>query len=48
MDAISLLFSEMDNALLNESGISPADKLEERITLALCYTYLYLAESEND
>ena len=32
MDTISLWFSAMDNYLLHESGHSPADKIEERIT----------------
>ena len=46
MDAISLLFSGMDNALLSESGNPPAYKIEERITFALIHAHLYLAESD--
>ena len=38
----------MDNALLHESGLSPVDKIEERITFSLCHASLYLAESDND
>ena len=48
MDAISLWFSEMENALLHESGISPEDKIEEQITFALCHARLYLTESYDD
>ena len=38
----------MDNALLCASGISPDDKTEERITLALCHARLYLTVSYDD
>ena len=48
MDAISLLFSAMDNDLLQASGSYPADTIEERITFALCHAHLYLAESDDD
>ena len=48
MDAISLLFSAMDNALLCESGIYPEDKIEERIPFALCHARLYLTVSYDD
>ena len=48
MDAISLLFSATYNALLHAYGLSPADKIEERITLAFYYAHLYLVESDDD
>ena len=48
MNAISLGFSRMDNALLNMSGLSPEDKIEERIPSALCNARLYLTESYDD
>ena len=35
----------MDNALLNASGNSPADSIEERIIFALIHAHLYLFES---
>ena len=38
----------MDNALLHASGLSPADKMEEWVTLALCHAHLYLSESDDD
>ena len=38
----------MDNALLHASRNSPADKIEERITFALSYAPLYLAESDDE
>ena len=38
----------MDNALLNTSEHSPADKIEERITFALVHVHLYLAESDDE
>ena len=44
MDAISLLFSAMDNDLLHAYGHSPADKIEEHITFALSHANLYLFE----
>ena len=40
MDEISLYFSALDNALLHASGLSPADKIEERINLALHHAQL--------
>ena len=43
-----LLFGSMDNALLHAPGHSPADKIEERITFALSYARLYLAESDDE
>ena len=48
MDAISLWFSAMDNALLHSYGHSPADKIEERITFSLSYAGLYLFESDGE
>ena len=48
MDAISSLFSAMDNALLCASVISPEDKIEERIHFALCHARLYLTVSYDD
>ena len=45
MDAIYLWFNAMDNALLYASGLSPEDKIEERITFALWHARLYLNES---
>ena len=45
MDAISLSFIAMDNALLCASGLSPEDKIEERIPFALCHARLYLTVS---
>ena len=48
MDAISLLFSAMDNALLCASGLSTEDKTEERIHLSLCHACLYLTVSYDD
>ena len=38
----------MDNALLHAYGHSPADKIEYRITFALIYACLYLAESYDE
>ena len=38
----------IDNALLNASRHSPADKMEELITFALSHTCLYLAESYDE
>ena len=38
----------MDNALLCASGISPEDKIEERIPFALCHARLYLTVSYDD
>ena len=48
MDAISLWFSEIDNALLRASVIFPEDKIEEQIPFALCHTRLYLTVSYDD
>ena len=48
MDAIYLWFIEMDIVLLYASGHSTADKIEERITFALCHARLYLAESDDE
>ena len=48
MDAIYLWFSAMDNALLCASGLSPKDKIEERIPFALCHARLYLTVSYDD
>ena len=48
MDAISLLFSAMYNALLCASGLSPEDKIEERIPFALCHAHLYLTVLYDD
>ena len=48
MDAISLWFGEIDNALLYASGHSPADKIEEQISFALSHARLYLSESEDE
>ena len=48
MDVISLLFSAMDNALLNASGHPPEDKTEEQITFALRHAHLYLSESYDE
>ena len=45
MDAVSLWFSAMENSLLHASGLSPEDKIEERIPFALCHARLYLTES---
>ena len=42
MDAISLWFSAMDNALLCASGIYPEDKIEKQIPFALWHARLYL------
>ena len=38
----------MDNALLCASGLSPEDKIEERIPFALCHARLYLAKSDDE
>ena len=38
----------MYNDLLHASGNYPAEKIEERITFALCSACLYLAESDYD
>ena len=38
----------MDNDLLHESVNSPADKIEERITIALIHARLYLFESDDE
>ena len=48
MDAISLQFSAMDNALLCASGLSPEDKIEEQIPFALCHARFYLTVSYDD
>ena len=48
MDAIYLWFITMDNALLHKSGLSPGDKIEERIPFYLCHSRLYLTESYDD
>ena len=48
MNEISLWFIAMDNALLHASGISPKDKIKERIPFALCYARLYLTELNDD
>ena len=48
MDAISLLFRAMDNALLCASLLSPEDKIEEQIPFALCHARLYLTVSYGD
>ena len=48
MDAISLWFSAMDNALLCASGLYPEDKIEERIPFALCHARFYLTISYDD
>ena len=45
---ISLWFSAMNNVLLNASGHSPSDKIEEQITFNLSYARLYLAESDDE
>ena len=42
MDEIYLRFSATDNALLHASGLSPEDKIEERISFALYHARLYL------
>ena len=47
MDAMSLCFSAMYNALLHASGHFLEDKIEERITFALSHAHLYLAESDD-
>ena len=38
----------MDNALLYASGHSPAEKIEEQITLFLRHARRYLAESDDE
>ena len=48
MDAFSLWFIAMDNVQLHAYGISPEDKIEERITLVLCHEHLYLAGSDDE
>ena len=48
MDTISLWFCAIDNALLCASGLSPEDKIEERIPFALCHARLYLTVSYDD
>ena len=48
MDAISLLFNAIDNALLHASGNSPVDKIEERITFDSIHERLYLAKSDDE
>ena len=48
MNAISLWFSAMDNALLCASGIYPEDKIEKQIPFALCHARLYLTVSYDD
>ena len=48
MDTISLRFSAMDNYLLHESELSPAYKIEERITFVLSHARLYLTELYDD
>ena len=40
--------SAMDNSILHASGLYPADKTEEGITLSLYHARLYLAESDHD
>ena len=42
MDAISLWFSAMDNAILCASEFSPEYKIEEQSPFALCHARLYL------
>ena len=44
MDAIYLRLSAMDNSILHASGNSPANKIEDRITLIFYHARLYLAE----
>ena len=46
--AIYLWLGAMYNVLMNSSGHYPEDKIEERITFALWYARLYLAESDYD
>ena len=48
MDDILLWFSEMYNDMLHAAGLSPVDKIEERITIALYHARLYLSESDGD
>ena len=48
MDAISLWSSAMYNALLRASGLSPENKIEERIPFSLFHARLYLTESYYD
>ena len=48
MDAISLLFSAMYNAILLMSGLSPKYKIKERFPFALYHARLYLTESNDD
>ena len=48
MDAIFLWFGAMYNALLCVSGLSPEDKIEERIPFDLCHARLYLTISYDD
>ena len=48
MEAISLWFSTMYNALLRASGLSPEDKIEERIPFALFHARLCLTVSSDD
>ena len=48
MDAISIWFSAMENALLCASRLYPEDKIEERIPFALCHARLYLTVSYDD
>ena len=38
----------MDNDPLHASIHYPADKIEERITFALCYACLHLTESDDE
>ena len=38
----------MDNDLLHASGLSPEDKIEEQMFVALCQARLYLIESYDD
>ena len=38
----------METYLLHASELSPVDKIEERITFALCHARLYLAESDDE
>ena len=38
----------MDNALLHASILSPEDKIEERVTLALIHARFYLSESDDE
>ena len=48
MGSIYLWLGVMYNSILHAYGNYPADKIEERITFALCHVCLYLAESDDD